>query len=485
LDARRDPVSRRETEKTAAFAAAVFFFALALRLRGLGTVFPVNDEFMQFYEALHPLGWRGFLALLAHNPHHVLIDPLTTRLAAMVSPSLWSMRIPSALAGALGAWLTCRLGEREGRPLLGLAAGLLLSVSLLHLDWSRRADFYALLTMVSIWSTIDYFAVLDRPASWPRLTLSCAVFLYSHPYAVLMACFQALFSFMTVAKPRRREALAAVFKAWTVAVLIFLPWFFFSTKALLNPSLFDFRGNPATLRFGEFLAGLPAALAQSPEAGFIPVWAKAAFASVYALGWASSLIALPREKPSRLVAFSHAVLVFGFAAVVAADLRYHYYLAHRQLLWLLPFYLVAVADGWSRLIERDSLRRALLAAAVLGGGLLAGGVARWQEERSAGMERLIGQMDRAAAGGDALAFENDQLAAGFLFSFDRDAFTRIPDMRLERGMMTYEFPQGFSASRAGRTFPVSTGGPCARDARAWVLCGSVYDTTVLPPAAGR
>lgn len=485
MDARRDPVSRRETEKTAAFAAAVFFFALALRLRGLGSIYPVNDEFMQFYEALRPLGWRGFLDLLSHNPHHVLIDPVTTRLAAGISNSLWAMRLPSALAGALGAWLTCRLGAREGRPLLGLAAGLLLSVSLLHLDWSRRADFYALLTMVSIWSAIDLFAVLDRPASWPRLTLSCAIFLYSHPYAVLTACFHALFAFLTVAKPRRREALAAVFKAWIVAALLFLPWFIFSTKALLDPSLFDFRGNPATLGFAEFLAGLPAALAQSPEAGFIPAWARAAFAAAYAFGWASSLIALPREKPSRLAVFSHAILVFGFTAVVAADLRYHYYLAHRQLLWLLPFYLIAVADGWSRLAERASLRRALLAAAVLGGGLLAGGVTRWQEARSAGMERLIGQMDLALTGGDALAFGNDQLAAGFLFSFDRDAFTRIPDMRLARGMMTYEFPKDFTASRGGPTFPVSTGAPCAQDARAWVLCGSVYDTIVLPPADGR
>lgn len=479
MDARRDS-ARQEDRKTAALAAAVFLFALALRLRGLGTVFPVNDEFMQFYEALRPTGWRDFLELLSHNPHHVLIDPLTTRLAAMVSPSLWSMRIPSALAGALGAWLTCRLGAREGRPLLGLAAGLLLSVSLLHLDWSRRADFYALLTLVSVWTTLDYFAVLDRPASWPRLTLSCAVFLYSHPYAVLMACFQALFPFMTVAKPRRREVLAAVFKAWTVAVLIFLPWFFFSTKALLNPSLFDFRGNPVTLRFTEFLAGLPAALAQSPEAGPIPDWARAAFAAFYAFGWASSLIALPRGKPSRLIAFSHAVLVFGFAAVVAADLRYHYYLAHRQLLWLLPFYLVAVADGWSRLVERASLRRALLAAAVLGGGLLAGGVTRWQEARTDGMRAFAAQVDRLLAPGDAVGFANDQLLAGFLFYYDRPSFRRIEGMRLVRGMMSYEFPTGRWVEHGGRALDFSAGAACEPSPR-WVMCGTVYDTSLIPP----
>jgi hypothetical protein len=478
--------ARAEEKRTAALAAAVFLFAAGLRLHGLASVFPVNDEFMQFYEALRPGGWREFLAVLARNPHHVLLDPLSTRLAAVFSASLSAMRFPSALAGALGAWLLCRLGAKEDRPGLGLAAGLLLSVSLLHLDWSRRADFYALLTLVSLWTTFDFFSVLDRPEKWPRLALSSCCFLLSHPYAVLMLAFQAAFAFWTVDKPRRRETFAAVAKAWLAAGAVFLPWFLFSTKSLLDASMFDFRGNPATLGLGAFIAGLPGALAQMPEAGAVPGWIAAVFASAYALGWASSLLGL-RDRPGRLLRFSHAVLIVGGAAVVAADARYHYYLAHRQLLWLLPFYLVAVADGWARMVRREPGRRLLLASAVLGGGLLAASVTRWQEARTAGMNHLAAQLDGVLKDGDALAFENDQLAAGFLYGFDREAFVRIPDMRLRRGMMTYEFPPGFTATRGGRAYAVSSGVPCAQSERAWTVCGSVYETTVLPPIelAGR
>lgn len=481
MDARQD--SRREEKKAVALAAAVFLFALLLRLRGLGAVYPVNDEFMQFYEALHPGDWRSFLILLTHNPHHVLLDPFTTRLAALSSESLASLRFPSALAGALGCWLLCRLGAREGRPKLGLAAGLLLSVSLLHLDWSRRADFYALLTLVSLWTAFDFFSLLDRPRAWPRLALSASLFLLSHPYAVLMAAFQGLFAFKTVSGPRRREALVSLAKAWGAAGLLFLPWFAFSTKALLDLSTFDFRGHHAVLGLGAFLKELPAALAQKPEAGLIPAWAAAAFASAYALGWAASLDAARRGRKDRLLAFSHSVLAFSLPAVVALDLRYRYYLAHRQLLWVLPFFLLAVADGWSRLLPAARARAAALAAAVLCALPLWREVTLWQEARSAGMDRLIAQLDRVLEDRDPLAFENDQLAAGFLWSFDRDAFRAIPDMRLQRGMMTYEIPDGFTARRGERTFPVSSGARCAQDARAWTLCGSVYETTVIPPSS--
>lgn len=471
---------RRAARSTAVLGAAVFLFALALRLRGLGTVFAVDDEIMQFYEALGPAGWKAFFRVLAHNPHHVLLDPLSTRLAALGWDSLTMMRLPSALWGALGCWLVCRLGAREGKPGLGLSAGLLLSVSMLHLDWSRRADFYALLTAVSLWSVVDHLSVLDDPAKWPRLALSSSVFLLGHPYAVLMFAFQAPFAFLTVAKERRREVFIAFSKAWALAGLAFLPWFLYSTRALLDASTFDFRGNPTTLRFGDFLAGLPAALAMKPEAGAIPAWASGLFAAAFAAGWASSLAGLVRGPRPRLILLAHAVLAFALVAVVAADLRYHYYLAHRQLLWALPFYLLTVADGWSRWLPAGAPRTLALGAAVAAALPLAEPVTHWQEERTAGMGRFAGSLYHLVQTGDEVGFENDQLLAGFLFYYDRPAFRRIADMRLVRGMMTYEFPPDFRVAHAAKTLAFVPGTPCA-PARRWTVCGSLYDTGLLPP----
>ncbi len=471
---------RRREKTTAVLAAAVFLFALALRLRGLGTVFAVDDEIMQFYEALGPVGWKSFFRLLAHNPHHVLLDPLGTRLAALSWDSLTVMRLPSALWGALGAWLTCRLGAEEGRPGLGLAAGLLLSVSLMHLDWSRRADFYALLTAVSVWSILDLFNVIDAPARWPRLAVSSVVFLLGHPYAVLMLAFQAPFVFLSVEESRRRETLIAVAKAWGAALLFYSPWFLFSTSALLNLSTFDFRGNPQTLRFGAFLLGLPAALAQKPEAGVIPAWASGLFAAAYAAGWSASLVGLFREKPSRLLALSHALVAFALVSVVAVDLRYHYYLAHRQLLWAAPFYLLAVVDGWSRWLEPGRPRTAALAAAVALSLPLWSSVTDWQEERTAGLQRFAGQLYHLVDSRDEVGFENDQLLAGFLFYFDRPAFRRIADMTLVRGMMSYDFAPPFRVEHAAKSLLFVPGAPCAAAPR-WTVCGTIYDTGLLPP----
>jgi hypothetical protein len=465
---------------TAALAAAVFLFALALRLRGLGTVFAVDDEIMQFYEALNPSGWKAFFHLLSHNPHHVLLDPFTTRLSALTWDSLTMMRLPSALWGALGTWLLCRLGMREGRPGVGLAAGLLLSVSLLHVDWSRRADFYALLTAVSVWSIIDLLSVVDEPAKWPRLALSSFVFLIGHPYAVLMLAFQFPFVHFSVEESRRREVLLSAAKAWGVGLLLFSPWFFFSTSALLHLSTFDFRGNPQTLRFGDFLLGLPTALAQKPEAGVIPVWASVLFAFTYGAGWAASLVGLFREKPARLLVLSHLLVAFSLVSVVAVDLRYHYYLAHRQLLWALPFYLLTVVDGWSRWLVPGTPRTVALTAALAASLPLWSSVTEWQEARTAGMERFAGQLYHLVDSRDEVGFENDQLLAGFLFYFDRPSFRRIADMRLVRGMMSYDFTPPFRVDHAAKSFVFTPGAPCAASQR-WTVCGTIYDTGLLPP----
>ena len=472
--------ARRAEKKTAVLAAAVFVFALALRLRGLGSVFAVDDDVMQFYEALGPGHWKAFFVLLAHNPHHVLLDPLTTRLGALAWDSLTMMRLPSALWGALGCWLLCRLGAREGRPGLGLSAGLLLSVSLLHWDWSRRADFYALLTAVSVWSVLDLFSVLDRPAQWPRLALSGSVFLLGHPYAVLMFAFQAPFAWLTTPAERRRETLRAFAKAWSLAGLAFLPWFLFSTKSLLDLSTFDFRGNPTTLGLGAFLRGLPAALALKPEAGTVPAWLSALFAAAFAAGWAASLRAVLRGERARLLVLAHALLPFALLAVTAADLRYRYYLAHRQLLWALPFFLLTVADGWSRLLKPGLARTGALAAALLASAAAGASVTAWQEARAEGLARFQGQVYHLVPSGDQLGFENDQLMAGWLFYFDRAAFRRIADMRLVRGMMTYEFPSPFVVEHGARSVTYVPGTPCGPSPR-WTVCGTIYDTGLLPP----
>lgn len=474
--------ARRGARTTAVLAAAVFLFALALRLYGIGTIFAVDDEIMQFYEALGPANWKSFFALLAHNPHHVLIDPLSTRLAALTWDSLTLMRLPAAVWGASAAWLICRLGAREGRTGIGLSAGLLLSVSLLHLDWSRRADFYALLTAVSVWSVLEYFSVLDQPEKWLRLALPASLFLLGHPYAVLMLVFQATFVPFAVQPARRNEVLRALAKAWGLALLVFVPWFLYSTKALLDASTFDFRGNPATLGLGAFLSGLPAALAQKPEAGAIPSWLSVSFAVLYVAAWAASLVGVftDREGPSRLVLFSHGIVAFGLLAVLALDLRYRYYLAHRQLLWVLPFYLVAVADGAARRLPPGPGRTAALAGALAVSLGLIVSVTRWQEARTEGMTRFGGRMYRLLRAGDEVGFENDQLLAGFLFYFDRPAFARIRDMRLVRGMMTYSFPEGAWVTHSGKPLAFAAGAPCAPSPR-WTVCGTIYDTGLLPP----
>lgn len=456
----------------------------ALRLRGSASIFPLDDELMQYYEAVGPTGWSAFLRQLAANPHHMLLDPLSTRLVAAVSSAPFALRLPSVLWAAVTLWLLQRLGAQVRRPWLGIAAAALLAGSLLHIDWSRRCDFYALLTAAAIWTTLDFFAVLERPDAWPRLALSGTVFLLGHPYAPLMAVFQLAFAAVH-AGPRRARVLGAVVKGWAAAGLLYLPWFAFSTRHLLVRGLFDFTGNPALLRAAGFFRGLPLG-AQRSEVGLLPLAPRAVPAAAFAMGWLASLAGLRRRREPLLL-FSHALLLAGTIAVAGLDAVYGYFYAYRQMLWLLPFYLLTVADGWWLLIQRRPRARTiaavLLAAALMPALFLESSLRAWQIGLAVRMRVMMERVAACRRDGDAFLFAHDQLMAAFLYHFDDDAFRRIESMRLRDGGMAYYPPSNFVSRRDGKVSSLQVRSYVDKETPpAWRVSGSLYDMRIELPA---
>ncbi len=467
--------------------AALTALAAILRAWGLGSVFPVEDEYFQFFEALQPQTASDFLRLIRHNPHHALIDPLTTWLAARLGDSAAWLRTPSFLWGVLAVPALWSLGSFGGLGMAPRVAAGLLGVSLLHADWSRRADFYSLLVLLSILHAGALLRLLARPKSWPLYAFLGAVFLHSHPYALPTAILHLAF----VGWAGGRDAGLAVRKAWAWAGLAYLPWFAFSASGLAAAA-FDFSGVPGLPGAAEFLFRAPLALGQAPEAGPGRAWSwdlGTPLSLLYLGGYAYSLTALGSHRDP-LLRLSHGMILAGTGAVTALNLGMGYYFSPRQLLWVAPFYLIAAADGALRSL--DLLKPSPRTLRVgLGIGLIAilslhRRAVGFQLDMAGRHQAILGTVEAALEPGDILGFRSQGLLSGFLFYYDRDAFRRLAGLSFQGepgGRLRLVVPPDLRARRGAKDHAVMLieGAAAAPPERLWLFDGTLYDMRVYPP----
>lgn len=466
-------------------AGLILILAAALRFYAVGDVFPVEEEFQQIYTGLHPATLAGFLALLRQNPHlHMLVDPLSLFIMGRMGDSLSWLRLPSVLWGIAGVAGMLRLGRHAQDKRLGLYGALLLAVSLLHIDWSRRADFYSLLAALSIWSTDAFFAMRKDPRRWKSYCAWGTVFLYAHPYAVILALLHGAF----LALEKDRRAFKSYLRAGAWALLALAPWCLYAFSASVDDNPFDFSAVPGNLSIAAFLARIPLYFGQAPEAGPFRVWGFTAAAGVSAAYFLLYLDSLASRKADPLLRFCQGAALLGTLAVTALDLWYGYYLSHRQLLWVLPFYLLAVADGARRWVGRLALEGSepVLAAVLIGLTLpIFSAVTRFQTDRTGEERHIVGEVERRARPGDVLAFQHDGLLMSFLYYFDRAAFAAVPDMRLvgkQNAHMTFLIPDGFRARRGAADVEVKVSRGEEKGTGWWTFRGSLYDLWVYPPS---
>lgn len=464
---------------------AVLFFAAALRLHGLGEVMPMEDEYFQFLESLQPTLER-FSALVRRNSHHLLLDPLATFMAARLGEGLFWLRLPAAVFGVLAVWGIWRLG--------GFAASLLLAVSLVHIDLSRRADFYALLTALTVWQSWAFFRLIEKPSRWPAYAALSLVFLHSHPYAVVLGALQGAY-LLWVKDPPPRARRNFLF-AWAAAAVLFAPWYFYSASALWGKTFFP----PASgiqiwiydwRSYDLFFRHLPLYLGQATEAWPDYGWglnARSAVSIAYLSLYLTSAWRTWAEARPPLLRFCHLAIPAGIIAVISLDLLFHYFLAHRQLVWLLPFYLLAVVDGASfwreRLSPAGTLRAPALAAAAV---LLLNLPAYWSTTRmqvrlGRGHEALVRELASRLRPGDVIASDHPVRLMSLLFLLDREAFRRA-DMGLSQdGTMLFHLPPGLRL----RGCEIRVQPEDGTDQRpSWRMRGSLSDLSVDPPAGGR
>ncbi|MHB1295135.1 MAG: glycosyltransferase family 39 protein [Anaerolineae bacterium] len=222
----------------------VLFLAFALRLARLAAKDIWWDEGDSVWQA--PLSLREIILYQARDQHPPLYYLALHLWYQLTGPSLFALRLFSALWGTLSVAIAYALGRSLFRaPWVALAGSFLLAISRFQIEWSQEIKMYAmvealtalsLLLAVRLWRHIGLLG--DEPAPTSRLRSTglwlayflvtlCAV--YTHYIAFLGLAGQALCVLILLARGMRSRrpwiGQALGWGASQVAVVaLFMPW---------------------------------------------------------------------------------------------------------------------------------------------------------------------------------------------------------------------------------------------------------------------
>ncbi|MGH7048150.1 MAG: glycosyltransferase family 39 protein [Stellaceae bacterium] len=144
---------------------AIGLLALALRLYGLGDKPFWLDEVASLRRATASV--HDLVADSLRNNHYPSYF-LLLWLVAKLGTSQWLLRLPSAVFGAIGAALTCMIGERAVGRRGGLIAGLLMAASPFAVQFGQEARSYTLASCLILVALLGLVRLAKKPEAAAR-----------------------------------------------------------------------------------------------------------------------------------------------------------------------------------------------------------------------------------------------------------------------------------------------------------------------------
>ena len=148
------------TLPSSALPAAIGVFALALRLYGLGDKPFWLDELASLRRATATV--PDLVVNSLHNNHYPSYF-LLLWLVGHIGTSQWLLRLPSAVFGAVGASLTCAIGNRAAGRRSGVIAGLLMAVSPFEVQFGQEARSYTLVSCLILTALFGLVRLAQEP----------------------------------------------------------------------------------------------------------------------------------------------------------------------------------------------------------------------------------------------------------------------------------------------------------------------------------
>ena len=214
-------------QRRAYLLAALVVVALGAMIRGhaLGRFSLGNDEIHEVRWSRLP--WGEMVDAVkregVHPPLDYFVQTLLDRSGVTAE---WARRLPSVLAGVATLSLTIFLAGRWFGPTAGIAGGLLLALSPIHVRYSQEVRPYALglLFLMASLAALEAFRGRPRAAygiAWFLSVLAAGYTLYFAGLIAALAGVAFLFAF-------RRTSLRPLWKILPIAVvgwvLLYIPW---------------------------------------------------------------------------------------------------------------------------------------------------------------------------------------------------------------------------------------------------------------------
>ncbi len=265
--------------------------------------------------------------------------------------SAFTGRLPSAISSVMACAGVFLLAKRMGlrRPMLAAA---IFALFPLQLRYALEARPYELALCLSIWATVAFLRVLDRPGSISRAALyglSIAAGLFTFPYMLFVPLAHLSWAGLVSYRTQRRQPLLAAALAVGIAGLIFAPWYLHSAASWRTAvAIGQLKGTIG-------LRAVPMILRELVAAGYI--------GSLLALAGFAYGLTRRQDWPLWLL-----YLMAPIVCAIAADAWFGYFLAIRQMIFVLAPLALLFTAGVEVLPRRPAaiLTAALLIALVVG-----------------------------------------------------------------------------------------------------------------------
>jgi 4-amino-4-deoxy-L-arabinose transferase-like glycosyltransferase len=334
--------------------AGLFLF-LAFYACALATLLPVLSLWLDEIYDLIVARMDHLADVLDYVPHVSGNVPLNYVIqfasVHLLGFSAFTGRLPSAICSVMACAGVFVLAKRMGLrwPLLATA---IFALFPLQLRYALEARPYELALYLSIWATVAFLRVLDRPGSMSRAALYGLCIdagLFTFPYILFVPLAHFAWAGLVSLRTRNRQPLMAVALALGIAGLIFAPWYLHSAASWRTAvAIGQLKGTIG-------LRAVPMILRELIAAGYI--------GSLLVLAGFVCGLTRRQDWPLWLL-----YLLAPIVCAVAADAWFGYFLAIRQMIFVLAPLALLFAAGVEALPCRPAaiLTTALLIALVIG-----------------------------------------------------------------------------------------------------------------------
>lgn len=328
--------------------AGLFLF-LAIYACALAALLPVLSLWLDEIYDLIVARMDHLADVLAYVPHVSGNVPLNYVIqfgsVHLLGFSAFTGRLPSAISSVIACAGVLVLAMRMGLrwPLLATA---IFALFPLQLRYALEARPYELALCLSIWATVAFLRVLERPESVSRAALYalCIIAgLFTFPYMLFVPLAHLGWASRVSLRTRRWQPLLSVGLALGIAGLVFAPWY------LHSAALWRTAVAIGQLKGTIGLRAVPMILRELVAAGYI--------GSLLVLAGFAYGLKKRHDWPLWLLYFAVPII-----CAVAADAWFGYFLAIRQMIFVLAPLALLFTAGVEALPRRSA---AIFTAALL------------------------------------------------------------------------------------------------------------------------